>query len=141
MRALGSRRFVQLAYRRAVTPAEETRFLPVIQHALKTGSSFAEAMVTGYTAVLSSPGFLYLQDRPGPLEDRALAERLSYFLWNSPPDPELRRLAAEGKLRDPAVRRTAIASVARYACDLGAVPLEARDSAYLRSLFAIRRSR
>jgi hypothetical protein len=102
------RRFVQLAYRRAVTPAEETRFLPVIQNALKTGSSFAEAMVTGYTAVLSSPGFLYLQDRPGPLEDRALAERLSYFLWNSPPDPELRRLAADGKLRDPAVRRAQV---------------------------------
>jgi hypothetical protein len=97
------RRFVQQAYRRPLTPSEEVRFLPVIQNALKTGSSFAEAMVAGYTAVLSSPGFLYLQDKPGRLEDLALAERLSFFLWNSAPDAELRRLAAEGKLRQPAV--------------------------------------
>jgi len=97
------RRFVQLAYRRPLAPSEEVRFLPVIQNALKTGSSFAEAMVAGYTAVLSSPGFLYLQDKPGRLEDAALAERLSFFLWNSAPDAELRRLAAEGKLRQPAV--------------------------------------
>ena len=33
-----------------------------------------------------------------------------------------------GVVRDPAVRRRAVASVARYASDLGAVPLEARDS-------------
>ena len=97
------RRFVQQAYRRPLTPSEEVRFLPVIQNALKTGSSFAEAMVAGYTAVLSSPGFLYLQDKPGRLEDLALAERLSFFLWNSAPDAELRRLAAEGKLHHPAV--------------------------------------
>ena len=57
------RRFVQQAYRRPITPAEEVRFLPVIQHALKTGSSFAEAMVAGYTAVLSSPGLARAQDR------------------------------------------------------------------------------
>ncbi len=102
------RRFVQQAYRRPITPAEEVRFLPVIQHALKTGSSFAEAMVAGYTAVLSSPGFLYLQDKPGRLDDAALAERLSFFLWNSAPDTELRRLAAEGKLRQPAVLRAQV---------------------------------
>ena len=102
------RRFVQQAYRRPITPAEEVRFLPVIQNALKTGSSFAEAMVAGYTAVLSSPGFLYLQDKPGRLDDAALAERLSFFLWNSAPDAELRRLAAEGKLRQPAELRAQV---------------------------------
>jgi hypothetical protein len=46
---------------------------------------------------------LYLQDAPGRLDDAALAERLAFFLWNSAPDAELRRLAAEGKLRQPAV--------------------------------------
>jgi len=102
------RRFVQQAYRRPITPAEEVRFLPVIENALKTGSSFAEAMVAGYTAVLSSPGFLYLQDKPGRLDDAALAERLSFFLWNSAPDAELRRLAAEGKLRQPAELRAQV---------------------------------
>ncbi len=99
------RRFVQQAYRRPVSPQEEVRFLPLIQNALKTGSSFAEAMVTGYTAVLTSPGFLYLQDKPGRLDDYALAERLAYFLWNSPPDAELLALAKAGRLHEPAALR------------------------------------
>jgi hypothetical protein len=79
--------------------------LPLIQNALKTGSTFAEAMVTGYTAVLTSPSFLYLQDKPGRLDDYALAERLAYFLWNSPPDAELLALAKSGQLHEPATLR------------------------------------
>ncbi len=99
------RRFVQQAYRRPVSPQEEVRFLPLVQNALKTGSSFAEAMVTGYTAVLTSPNFLYLQDKPGRLDDYALAERLAYFLWNSPPDTELLALAKSGQLHEPTTLR------------------------------------
>jgi hypothetical protein len=37
-----------------------------------------------------------------PLTDYELATRLSYFLWSSVPDNELRRAAAAGELRDPA---------------------------------------
>ena len=99
------RRFVQQAYRRPVSPQEEVRFLPLVQNALKTGSSFAEAMVTGYTAVLTSPSFLYLQDKPGRLDDYALAERLAYFLWNSPPDTELLALAKSGQLHESTTLR------------------------------------
>jgi hypothetical protein len=99
------RRFVQQAYRRPVSPQEEVRFLPLVQNALKTGSSFAEAMVTGYTAVLTSPSFLYLQDKPGHLDDYALAERLAYFLWNSPPDAELLALAKSGQLHESTTLR------------------------------------
>jgi hypothetical protein len=36
-----------------------------------------------------------------PLTDWELASRLSYFLWSSLPDDELRRLAAAGQLRAP----------------------------------------
>lgn len=97
------RRFVQQAYRRPVSPAEEVRFLPLIKETMRTGSNFTEAMLTGYTAVLTSPAFLYLQDAPGRLDDHALAERLALFLWNSPPDAELRALAVAGKLHQPAV--------------------------------------
>lgn len=97
------KRFMESAYRRPVTAEETQRFLPVIQGALKTGSSFAEAMMAGYAGVLCSPGFLYLEERPGRLEDYALAERLAFFLWNSPPDAELRQLAAQKKLHNPAV--------------------------------------
>src|SRR6185436_3151721 len=38
-----------------------------------------------------------------PLDDRALASRLSYFLWSSMPDTELAAHAARGDLHRPAV--------------------------------------
>ncbi|MFM7189031.1 MAG: DUF1592 domain-containing protein [Armatimonadota bacterium] len=38
-----------------------------------------------------------------PLTDYALASKLSYFLWSSMPDAELMKLAAAGKLHEPAV--------------------------------------
>jgi mono/diheme cytochrome c family protein len=37
-----------------------------------------------------------------PLNDFALASKLSYFLWSSMPDAELLKLAAAGKLHEPA---------------------------------------
>jgi hypothetical protein len=55
---------------------------------------------------LSSPGFLYFNEQPGKLTDNALAERLSYFLWNSAPDAELRKSASRGELHKPGVLRT-----------------------------------
>ena len=39
-----------------------------------------------------------MSEQPGRLTDRALAERLSYFLWNSCPDQELLSLADKGQL-------------------------------------------
>jgi hypothetical protein len=99
------REFVQHAYRRPVADKEAKRFLPVVERALKTGSSFTEAMLAGYTAVLCSPGFVYLEEKPGRLDDYALASRLAFFLWNSPPDAELRALAARGELHQPDVLR------------------------------------
>jgi hypothetical protein len=95
--------FVAHAYRRPVAEGETSGFLQVIQSALKSGSSFTDAMLAGYTAVLCSPGFLYLSETPGRLDDWALANRLSYFLWNSPPDIPLRDLATRGVLHRPKV--------------------------------------
>lgn len=97
------RNFTARAYRRPVSDAEATRFLPLIEDAMKAGNGFADAMIVGYTAVLCSPEFLYLQEKPGRLDDFALAERLSYFLWNSAPDAELRALAAQGELHQAKV--------------------------------------
>ena len=95
------RRFVKQAYRTPVSPQEEVRFLPLVLGAMKSGSTFAEAMLTGYTAVLCSPSYLYLREKPGRLDDHALAARLAYFLWNSPPDAQLRSLADAGTLHEP----------------------------------------
>jgi hypothetical protein len=59
--------------------------------------------------VLMAPAFLYRAEKPGPgsepgpISGWELASRLSYFLWSSAPDPELRALAAAGTLRNPEV--------------------------------------
>ena len=56
-----------------------------------------------------APAFLYRAEKPGPgdqsgpVNDWELATRLSYFLWSSAPDAELRAAAASGKLRKPDV--------------------------------------
>jgi hypothetical protein len=97
--------FVRRAYRRPVAADETDRFVAGVLRALDDGVPFAEAMMAGYTAVLCSPPFVYLEEAPGPLDDRALAARLSYFLWNSPPDERLHAAAARGDLHRPAVLR------------------------------------
>ena len=55
--------------------------------------------------LLSGP-FRYLASPADPdpvAAQHAVASRLSFLLWGAPPDAELRRLAEEGRLRDPAV--------------------------------------
>src|SRR6185436_14026210 len=99
------REFISHAYRSPKHESEVMRFLPVVQSALKMGNNFTDAMIAGYTAVLCSPEFVYLEEKPGRLDDYALAARLSFFLWNSPPDDELRRCAAQQELHRPGVLR------------------------------------
>jgi len=99
------RGFIRQAYRLPTGDAEVKRFLPVVQNALKLGNSFTDAMIAAYTAVLCSPEFIYLKEKPGRLDDYELASRLAFFLWNSPPDNELRRCAENHELRHPDVLR------------------------------------
>lgn len=96
------RSFMARAYRRPAAESEVQRYLKII-HA--QSGNLAESMIAGYVAVLCSPGFLYLEEEPGRLSNHALASRLSYFLWNAPPDRRLRMLAAQGVLSDPEVLR------------------------------------
>jgi hypothetical protein len=98
--------FVTAAYRHPPSARDLARFLPVFESARQAGVSFADAMITAYTAVLCSPQFLTVNARPGPLDDHALAERLALFLQNTAPDAELRAVAAQGKLRDAVALRT-----------------------------------
>lgn len=99
------RNFISQAYRRPAPKSEVSRFLPVFRTAVHKGSSFTDAMIAAYTAVLCSPEFVYLNEKPGRLDDYAMASRLSFFLWNSPPDDELRDLAARKKLHEPDILR------------------------------------
>ncbi len=99
------RHFIQTAYRRSVDDADLQRFLALFNHEFELGSGFARSMLSAYTGVLVSPGFVFVEERPGRLDDWALATRLSLFIWNSTPDPRLRALAARGELHRPEVLR------------------------------------
>lgn len=99
------RRFIRTAYRRPVEEAEVRRFLGLFEREYARGSGFARSMLTACTGVLVSPGFLFVDEQPGPLDDWALATRLALFLWNSTPDAGLRARAERGELRKPAVLR------------------------------------
>ena len=93
--------FMRRAFRRTVTDEEVKPFLARVKAKLDARMSFEQAMRVGLKAVLVSPDFLFLRERPGKLDDFALANRLSYFLWSSMPDDELLALAAKGALNRP----------------------------------------
>ncbi len=99
------RAFMKRAYRRPVDESEVQRYLGVIRQQMKAGHDFTYSMIAGYTAVICSPGFLYLEETPGRLDDYAVASRLAFFLWNSSPDEALLERARRGELRQPALLR------------------------------------
>lgn len=103
-------RFMNEAYRRPIEPVEVDEKLALFNSARQGGKSFVAAIKHPLMAVLTSPNFLYIAEtHPGdvaqPLTDHELAARISYFLWSSQPDSELRGLADAGKLADPRVRQ------------------------------------
>jgi hypothetical protein len=100
--------FATRAFRRPVDEQVVRQFIDLAQARLEQGSTFEQAVRTGVTAVLCSPHFLLINKSPS-VDDYAIAERLSYFLWSSMPDDELLRLAAAGKLSDTNVRREQVA--------------------------------
>jgi hypothetical protein len=100
------RAFMKRAYRRPVEEAHIQRMLALFHDQLEKGFGFAKSLLSTYTAVLTSPGFVFVQEQPGPLDDYALATRLSLFLWNSEPDEELRSLAEKSELHEAGVLRT-----------------------------------
>lgn len=102
-------RFADKAYRRPVEPSEVGSLMALFDSARATGESWESSVRLALTAALVSPNFLYrsvanpFPDDPGHvyrLSDHELASRLSYFLWSSIPDEELRQLADNGQLDD-----------------------------------------
>ena len=95
--------FATRAFRRPVTGAETEALLRVWRAATAAGAEADAAIRDGLLAVLAAPQFLFLVETstgPGaePLDDWELASKLSYFLWNSPPDDRLLALASAGAL-------------------------------------------
>src|SRR5438477_2161979 len=101
-------RFATRAFRRPVVKEEVDRLMKLFALADANGESFEQSVKLALEAVLVSPSFLFrgeLQPDPNnpavvrPVDDFALASRLSYFLWSSLPDDELFSLAGRNALR------------------------------------------
>jgi len=99
--------FAGQAYRRPLTDAESTQIRGLYDKLRAQDIPHEDAIRLTLARVLVAPAFLYRMERPvpgagqGPITDAELASRLSYFLWSSQPDDELRQLAAAGQLRNP----------------------------------------
>jgi mono/diheme cytochrome c family protein len=100
--------FAFRAWRRPVAPYELDRLMKLYDLASLNGLQFVESVKVPMKAVLVSPLFLFrgeVQPNPDqpesvhPVDEFALASRLSYFLWSSMPDDELLDLAKHGLLR------------------------------------------
>jgi len=102
-RLLGA--FLPRAFRRPVSEELAESYVGLVKERLAAGDSFELAMRYAYRAALCSPDFLFHLEPAGPLDDFSLANRLSYFLWNSMPDEELTDLATAGRICDPEVLR------------------------------------
>jgi len=103
------RSFVSRAFRRPVVESDIDRLVAIANETDKLpGKSFQDGIKQAIAACLASPRFLFrveIQPEPNnpdkivPLDEYALASRLSFFLWSSVPDDELLSLAFNKKLR------------------------------------------
>ena len=101
--------FAARADRRPLLPQERADLLDLYRSVRAKGATHEEALRGVLARVLVAPAYLFRIEqapdgkRPAPVNDWELATRLSYFLWSSAPDDELRHLAAKGSLHDPQV--------------------------------------
>ncbi len=102
-------KFADGAYRRPLTDAEREELRNLYRKLRTEEIPHDQAIRLTLARTLVAPAFLYKAEKPvagekpGPVSDFELATRLSYFLWSSAPDAELRAVAASGKLRKPDV--------------------------------------
>ena len=100
------------AFRRPVSEGEERPFVALVASSLESGQPFEASLRAGIKAVLASPKFLYFREQSdqngGPLDDDALASRLSYFLWSTMPDETLFARARSRELHRPDVLRAQV---------------------------------
>jgi len=96
------------AYRRPVAASEVDGIMPFYRAGHERGG-FEEGVRSSLEAILASPFFvLRLEREPQGLDvgesyrvdNLDLASRLSFFLWGTPPDDELRSVAEAGELHD-----------------------------------------
>jgi hypothetical protein len=105
--------FARRAFRRPVAAKELDSYVDLVKRVGQEEGSLAEGLAVGIQAILVSPDFLFRIERDRAttatkaahyrISQHELATRLSYFLWSSMPDAQLRRAADLGTLRNPTV--------------------------------------
>ncbi len=104
------------AYRRAITDQDLSGPMGFYDRSAQN-SGFEIGVRTALQSILASPEFLFrLEEQPEDvlpgqlyqLNESDLASRISFFIWGSGPDDELRGLANQGKLSDPNVLETQV---------------------------------
>jgi Protein of unknown function (DUF1592)/Protein of unknown function (DUF1588)/Protein of unknown function (DUF1587)/Protein of unknown function (DUF1595)/Protein of unknown function (DUF1585)/Planctomycete cytochrome C len=98
------RRFLKRAYRRPALESEVELIHCVWEKSFKEHGDFSRGLQDALLVVLTSPQFLFLVEKSASpeaedLDEYELASKLSYFLWNAPPDERQLQLAARGELR------------------------------------------
>jgi hypothetical protein len=100
------------AFRRPATAADVKALMEFYQEGRNENGSFDDGIEAALQRVLADPEFVSREEREPAavgagkayrVSDLALASRLSFFLWSSIPDDELIDVAAQGRLRNPAV--------------------------------------
>ena len=102
-------RFLERAWRKPIDPETAEKWFQHFQSIKRLENSSIYALRETLATSLASTNFLYLSE-PEPNENKTsllssheLATRLSYFIWSSMPDSELRGLADQNRLSDPKV--------------------------------------
>lgn len=107
-------RVLPVLFRRDVPADQIEAYASIFDARYEAGDCFETAMRSVYRTALCSPDFLYhletnatevdsIEVTSTGLDPSALACRLSYLLWNSPPDERLLALARDGSLTQPEV--------------------------------------
>ena len=95
------------AFRRSLTELDVSELMEFYRQGAEAGG-FETGVRLALQAILASPDFVFRfepvagSERDGSyrISELALASRLSYFLWGTPPDEELVSLAERGRLSD-----------------------------------------
>lgn len=101
--------FAAKAFRRPVSDEDAKTIAGIYDNAMAEKDDFQKAAQLTIQSLLTRPQFLFrLEDEVAGkgdqmVDDYAMANRLSYFLWSSMPDETLMKLAEEGRLQDEKV--------------------------------------
>ncbi|RPI50883.1 MAG: DUF1592 domain-containing protein, partial [Acidobacteria bacterium] len=97
------RAFGEKAFRRPLNEIEIRRYNELFAEQAGRSGKFLEGARVVVEAMLQSPKFLFhaTAGDAGSQRDYAIANRLSYFLWDTMPDRGLLDAAAKGELRTP----------------------------------------